>query len=124
MSDMSNDVIRLSFPANENYILAVRMVVSAVAERIGFNMDDIEDIKEVSAEGCNMLLLCSPETVNINMTIQKDALEMDMSAKAIKKSKYNPDGKLSEHLLEILVDECSITRRGKTVTGVYFKKCR
>lgn len=118
-------MIRMSFPADSGYILAVRLAVSAVAEQMGFNMDDIEDIKEVSTEGCNILFSCHPESVNISMTVQEDALDMDIRAKAFKESTQNSEEELSEYLLETLADECSFTRQGEMVTGVHFRrKCR
>jgi len=127
---MSHDVIQITLPANPDYIVALKLAVSAVAERMGFNMDDIQDIKEVSAEGCNMLFPCEPESLNISITIQEDVLDMDIRAKSNKesvqksdrKSAYRLEDEICESFLKMLTDECSFTRRGDTVTGVHFKR--
>ena len=121
---MSDDVIRMSIPAKPDYILAVRLAVSAVAERMGFDIDDIEDLKVASAEGCIMLLSYRPESVEIDMTVKEDGLEMDISAEAPKGREENPEEDLSQYLLEALVDECSFKKRGDIVTGVHFLRKR
>ena len=121
---MSDDVIRMSIPAKPDYILAVRLAVSAVAERMGFDIDDIEDLKVASAEGCIMLLSYRPESVEIDMTVKDDGLKMDLCAEAPKGREQDPEEDLSQYLLEALVDECSFKKRGDMVTGVHFFRKR
>ncbi len=117
---MSDDVLRMSIPAKPDYILAVRLAVSAVAERMGFDIDDIEDLKVASAEGCIMLLSYRPESVEIDMTVREDGLKMDICGEAPQGREQDPEEDLSQYLLEALVDECSFDKRGDMVTGVHF----
>ena len=121
---MNDDVLRMSVPAKPDYILAVRLAVSAVAERMGFDIDDIEDLKVASAEGCILLLSCRPETVDIAMTVKEDGLTIDILGVAAQGRDQEPEENLSQYLLEALVDECSFDQRGDTVTGVHFMKSR
>lgn len=117
---MSDDVIRISFTAKPDYILAVRLAVSAVAERMGFDIDDIEDLKVASAEGCILLLSYRPEAVEVSMTVRQDGLEVDILGEAPKGREEEPEEDLSQYLLEAIVDTCSFERRGDIVTGVHF----
>lgn len=121
---MNDDVIRMSFPAKPDYILAVRLAVSAIAERMGFDIDDIEDIKVAGSEGCILLLSYRPESVGISITVKQDGIGMDISAMAPKGREETPEEDLSQYLLEALVDECAFDRQGETVTGVHLFKQR
>jgi serine/threonine-protein kinase RsbW len=114
----------MSIPAKPDYILAVRLAVSAVAERMGFDIDDIEDLKVASAEGCIMLLSYRPESIDIAVTVKEAGLGMDISAQASKGREEVPEEELSQYLLEALVDECEFRRQGETITGVHFFKSR
>ncbi len=117
---MSDDVIRMSFTAKPDYILAVRLAVSAVAERMGFDIDDIEDLKVASAEGCIMLLSYRPEALEVCMTVRADGLEVDIEGEAFKGRKEEPEEDLSQYLLEAIVDTCTFEKQGDIVTAVHF----
>ena len=121
---MSEDVLRMSIPAKPDYILAVRLAVSAVAERTGFDIDDIEDLKVASAEGCIMLLSYRPESIDIAMTVKEDGIGMDISAANPKGREEDPEEELSQYLLEALVDECAFEKQGEMITGVHFFRSR
>lgn len=104
-----NDVIKLDFPAKPDYILAIRLAVSAVAERAGFCVEDIEDLKVATAEGCMLLLSGAPDSVLIKITV-KDGLHIDISCKGQKDAAAQDEtGELSRCLLEALVDRCDFT---------------
>jgi len=121
---VSEDVLRMSVPAKPDYILAVRLAVSAVAERMGFDIDDIEDLKVASAEGCILLLSYRPDSVDIAMTVKETGLGIDITAVAARGREQQPEEDLSQYLLEALVDDCSFDEQGDMVTGVHFFKNR
>jgi serine/threonine-protein kinase RsbW len=114
----------MSVPAKPDYILAVRLAVSAVAERMGFDIDDIEDLKVAGAEGCILLLSYRPELVEIAMTVKEAGLGIDLLCVSPKGREQEPEEDLSQYLLEALVDDCSFDERGDMVTGVHFFKNR
>jgi serine/threonine-protein kinase RsbW len=123
---VNGDVIKFSFPAKPNYILAVRLAVSAIAERIGFNIDDIEDLKVASAEACTMLLSESPDIIAICITVD-DGLQMNFDAEGQapgRKPSIDEARDLSQYLLEALVDKCEFLRQDDAVRGVRFYKKR
>lgn len=120
---MKGDVVKLTFPAKPDYILAVRLAVSAIAERVGFTVDDIEDIKVASAEGCILLLSVCPESIDIVITIE-DGIRMDFCALKPTQSAERDDeiNELSQYLLEALVDNCEFIKQDGILTSISFYK--
>lgn len=120
---MNGDVIRLEFPAKPDYILAVRLAVSAVAERTGFSVDDIEDIKVASAEACILLLSSAPERIDIGITVD-DGLRIDVRAVGdiSGDTKADETSELSQYLLEALVDSCEMKETNGAPVGVTIYK--
>ncbi len=101
-----NDTIKIEFPAKPDYILAVRLAVSAVAERAGFDVEDIEDLKVATAEACMLLMGSHPDAIAIDITLG-NGMHIGLNALG------DPGGagadeaaELSRCLLEALVDEC------------------
>jgi serine/threonine-protein kinase RsbW len=123
---MNGDVIKLEFPAKPDYILAVRLAVSAVAERAGFDIEDIEDLKVATAEACMLLLAACPDTVDIKITVDS-GMQIDLSAQGANGAAADDDAaELSRCLLEALVDKCDFTGAGSEAASVqsvsFFKK--
>jgi serine/threonine-protein kinase RsbW len=123
---MNGDVVKIGIPAKPDYILAVRLAISAVAERAGFNIEDIEDLKVAAAEACMLLLAGHNGGLDINITV-KDGLQIDFVADGeIKNSEVkkedNETGDLSQYLLEALVDKCDFCRQQDELKSVSFYK--
>lgn len=120
---MNGDVIHLQLPARPDYILAVRLAVSAVAQRVGFDIEDIEDLKVASAEACTLLLAGRPQMIDISLTVD-DGLVMEFEASGFSDDAADadePDG-MSQYLLDALVDTCEIKDDGGVIHGVRLKK--
>lgn len=125
-----NDVIKLEFPAKPDYILAIRLAVSAIAERAGFDVDDIEDLKVATAEACMLLLGSHPDTIEIKITLG-GGMYIDLAALGELHGTEADDeaAELSRCLLEALVDECTFLEdiaEDKNINGVrnvrFYKK--
>lgn len=56
MNVKQNDEIRLSIPSKPEYVGVVRLTVAAIASRIGFDIEKIEDMKVAVAEACTNAL--------------------------------------------------------------------
>lgn len=50
------DCIKLSIPNKAEYVSVVRLTTSAIANRMGFNIEEVEDIKVAIAEACTNTL--------------------------------------------------------------------
>lgn len=102
------DVIKLEFPAKPDYILAIRLAVSAIAERAGFHVEDIEDLKVATAEACMLLLGSHPDTIEIRIELDGGMnIDLDSTGKIRGTEAEDEAAELSRYLLEALVDECA-----------------
>jgi len=119
---VNGDRIVLSFPARPDYILAVRLTVSAVAERIGFDIEEIEDLKVASAEACTLLLAEGANALELCMTVD-GGINMDFSpiGETAGAAEKEPDG-LSKYLLDALVDTCEMDIEDNKLTAVHLRK--
>lgn len=59
--------IDLSIPANPEYVSIVRMTASVVANSIGFDFEEIEDIKVAVSEACNNVVVHSKKEDNFDI---------------------------------------------------------
>ena len=120
---MKKDVVLLSVPAKPDYILAVRLLVSAVAERAEFSFNDIEDIKVASAEACTLLLAENPSQLDVEITVE-DSLCVCIQAKdpSGRKKEMDETSELSQYLLEALVDKCELDNQNGTLSKITIYK--
>ena len=51
-----SEYVSLKIPGKPEYVSLARLNSSAVANRIGFNFEEIDDIKIAVAEACNSIL--------------------------------------------------------------------
>jgi len=56
MEKYNEDDIELKLPVNPAYVSAARLTASSIANRMGFNIEDIEDIKAAVSEACTYLI--------------------------------------------------------------------
>ncbi len=116
---MSKDKVTLSVPAKPEYIIAVRLLVSAVAERAEFSLDDIEDMKVASSEACKLLMDECPQMLEV-VIIKGEGIHVCLTGVAPKGGKGEVDevGELSQYLLEALVDRCELGHEGKMLKSI------
>lgn len=53
---MSSENIELTLPVNAAYISAARLTASSIANRLGFGIEEIEDIKTAVSETCTFII--------------------------------------------------------------------
>lgn len=79
------DSINLQLPFKAEYVSIARLAVSGIASRLGFDIDEIEDIKVAVSEVCNKL-------VNIgSKTSQCYSINFEISEKYLKVTFYCED---------------------------------
>ncbi|MDR2904204.1 MAG: ATP-binding protein [Clostridiales bacterium] len=54
--------IELSLPVNAAYVSAARLTASSIANRLGFDIDEIEDIKAAVSESCIYIIKKAAES--------------------------------------------------------------
>ena len=50
---MDCETIKMEIPANPDYVSILRLTTSGIANKLGFSMDDIEDMKVAVSEACS-----------------------------------------------------------------------
>ncbi|WIV12610.1 ATP-binding protein [Proteiniborus sp. MB09-C3] len=70
--ESSFDSIKLNVPNKAEYVSVVRLTTSAIASRMGFDIEEIEDIKVAIAEACTSTLEHSLSSEKENFDINFD----------------------------------------------------
>jgi len=67
-----NDVVNLSLPSKPEYVSVARLTASFVANKMGFDIEAIEDIKLAVGEACNNAVLHSGSFNTYNLEFIKN----------------------------------------------------
>lgn len=128
MSNIEQTV--MTFPAKPEYVGVVRLVVSGIANRMGYSYDEIEDIKIAVSEACGnavqhayedqdgeVKLTCGVYTDRLEMTIEDSgktfADDVKRQAAPVEETteiESLHEGGLGLFLIEALMDEVSINK--------------
>ncbi|MFD2617339.1 MULTISPECIES: anti-sigma B factor RsbW [Terrilactibacillus] len=129
--ETSNETVSLKIPAKSEFVGVARLTVSGIANRMGFNYDDIEDIKIAVSEACTNVvnhayknvdegqieinLNCSETSLTITVIDQGNCFEVDKVLNELKPidvtmslNQIN-EGGLGLFLINTLMDEVNIS---------------
>lgn len=75
-----NDVVNLSLPSKPEFVGVARLTASFVANKMGFDIEAIEDIKLAVGEACNNAVIHSGshETYNLEFIQNKEMLVIEI----------------------------------------------
>jgi serine/threonine-protein kinase RsbW len=126
------DLLKFSIPGKPEYVGVVRLAASSVANRAGFDVEAIEDIKVAVAEACNNAILhgisdnCCNYEIAFTLDEKKLTIAIDDNGKGYDIGNYqepdlaNPkEGGLGFFIIRALMDEVQInsnTGKGTTIT--------
>ncbi|MCB0977456.1 MAG: hypothetical protein KDB02_08355 [Acidimicrobiales bacterium] len=101
------DEVRLAVPAEPEYAHVVRLTVTAVAARIGFDYDEIEDLRIAVGEMCGILVLDEP---GARLTVRCSATDAEVTVEASREpaSPTITVGELSDQILRAVVDTFAV----------------
>jgi serine/threonine-protein kinase RsbW len=102
--------ISVTIPARPEYVAVARLAGAAVAGRMGFSYDDIEDIKVVIGEVCNGAIQAGSREVGLQFSVLPDRLVIRATHAA--SSGTEDDIGLGLFLIRCLVDETEIVEDG------------
>jgi serine/threonine-protein kinase RsbW len=100
--------IKLTFPMNAAYVSSARLTASAVANRVNFDIDEIEDIKMAVSEACTYVLKTMTGTENSNFDIQFQLSENQMEITLVIRDARpvrNSNDEMSLMMIKALVDD-------------------
>lgn len=104
---MLNDKISVKIPNKADYISLVRLISSAVGSRVGYNVDEIDDLKVAMGEACILSFLPDvSDEVEISFEILKEKLEISIGGhNSFDSVEETKEAKLSKMIIESLMDE-------------------
>ena len=128
------DYVNMTLPCKPEYVGVVRLTVSAIANRMGFNIEEIEDIKVAVAEACtNAIKHGLDEEFDASFTIFADKMTISIKdrGKGVKIENIaeldlgNPseNGGLGLFIIKSLMDDVDIISgigRGTQITMTKF----
>lgn len=114
-----SDNISLSLPSKSEYVSIARLTASVIANNMGFDFDDIEDIKVAVGEACNNAVLHGQENecfdLKFNVEEEKFIIEVKDSGHGFDYKDYhepdleNPkENGLGIFIMKSLMDEVNI----------------
>lgn len=125
---IDEDIIELGLPINPAYVSTARLTASSIANRMGFNIEDIEDIKAAVSEACTYLIKMHQldksiqNMFNIQFIIKSHALDIMLTAEKIKFDNiYEEDG-LGILMIEALMDYISLSSKDDANINIFMSK--
>jgi serine/threonine-protein kinase RsbW len=109
------DTISVQIPASPEYLKMVRLVVSGLASRLRFTIDDIEDLKIAVDEMSAYLTGAQGRdgTLDITFEIHEDRIDIKGSGRFTAGTKVRTDlTEMSQMILETVVDEAALEMSG------------
>jgi len=73
--------IKISLPGKPEYVSIARLTASVIANQMGFNIDDVEDIKVAVGEACNNAVLhgkSHEEVFEIQFEVQEKRMVIEV----------------------------------------------
>ncbi|EHF01647.1 MULTISPECIES: ATP-binding protein [Olsenella] len=74
---MTENMVRLSVPAEAKYARAVRMTAASLAVACDMSVDDVEDVRMAAEEGFVYCCATRPESCDISFRLGERAVRMD-----------------------------------------------
>ena len=129
---MAYDLISMNMSVNPDFISVIRLTLSGVASRIGFSLDDIEDMKVCVSEACtNAIKHSDKDEFQIKFYVYPDKLTIEVLDDGIGydvDSLASPDLKnpktsgLGIFIIKTLMDEVEIKSCDKCGTIIKMTK--
>ncbi len=114
---MSRDFISLNIPAKAEYISVARLAIAGVAAtNLGFNIEEIDDLKVSLGEACvNVLKLQEKDEIHMEFEVKDGSIVMfvegvqELTGELLKE---HAELNLSILIIESLMDEVNFQERG------------
>ena len=129
---MTYETIKMEITANPAYVSIIRLTTSGIANKVGFCMDDIEDLKVAVSEACtNAIKHSSDDRFTIIYTMIENGLTIEIidNGNGYDTSSINePDienlkeSGMGLFIIEALMDEVSIESQEGKVTSIKMTK--
>ena len=129
---MDYETIKMEIPANPDYVSILRLTTSGIANKLGFSMDDIEDMKVAVSEACSNAVKHSEDNkVSINFNLLNNGIQIeiidngkgyDVDAIGTPDLSNPKEGGLGLFIIQTLMDEVDIESKGNQGTTIKMTK--
>lgn len=127
------DFIKISIPSKAEYVSLARLTASSIANRVGFNIEEIEDIKVAIGEACTNAIKHGIDDKNYDLEFFIYEKELKIKVRdygicndCIKSKEPNiedlNEGGLGLFIIETLMDEVEYTGENDKCTEIIMIK--
>ncbi|MDL2237618.1 hypothetical protein LJC56_07305 [Christensenellaceae bacterium OttesenSCG-928-K19] len=114
------EYVKMQFPADTEYISAIRLAVSGVAGKKDYNVDEIEDLKSCVSEAC-LLVLCGQECSGLSVDIAiEDSLKLKVEGLDAKPLACEECEDFNEEISKLMIEALSENVEFKEVDGILY----
>ena len=129
---MAYDLISMNMSVNPDFVSVIRLTLSGVASRIGFSLDDIEDMKVCVSEACTNAIKHSKKDEfqvkfyvypdRLTIEVLDDGIGYDVDSLASQDLKNPKTSGLGIFIIKTLMDEVEIKSCDKCGTIIKMTK--
>ena len=120
--DASYPLVEFAIPADPAFVRVARLVSGDMAERAGFSVDELDDVRLAVDELCAILISAGGSKLQLRMQARDGALLIDGRSPGAH-TQVGPSD-LSEILLRALVDSCTFGTQDRETSFVMSKQAR
>ena len=120
--DPSQPSVEFHIPGDPMYVRVARLVSGDMAERAGFSVDELDDVRLAVDELCAILI--GVDRAPLELTMQVQGAELVIIGKTVAPRAPAVPTELSEMLLRALVDSCTFESSEHEVSVVMRKQAR
>lgn len=114
---MTKDKITLVIPGKAQYLSLARLAISGIGIDKNMNMDDLEDLKLLVTEACNLSFrLNEREDMEINLWVDDEEIIFHVGGISEESIKDDAVNSMSEMIIDSLADEFSFKDHGLEIT--------
>lgn len=119
MSNVDGEEVHLTMPATPQLLRVARLTAAGLAGRLGFSVDEIEDVKIAVDELCFALVGSKGRPGSLTLTYRLGDHELEI----VGEGTFSPSGsepapapsELSAQILAAVVDDHELSRNGDTM---------
>ena len=121
-TDPNEPFIELRIPPEPTFVRVARLAAGDMAGRVGFSVDEIDDLRLAVDELCAILIGAGGHVIELRMQARERTLIIEGSTPDAGSAIAPSD--LSEMLIRALVDSCVFSTRGRDVCFEMHKQAR
>lgn len=124
------ETIELTLPVNAAYVSAARLTASSISNRMGYNIEEIEDIKAAVSEACIYLIKqcarAGQHNFKIEFNVENNILVIELKTlnQSCQQQEECDGNELGIRMIQALMDELEIDEQsgGTTIIMKKLKK--